>query len=91
MLFKDVLEKNFKNQKQVTYYAKEMLISEKRLNQATSKLFGKTPKEIIDDRIMLEAKRILAHTHESVKKKFAFIWDLKSRLILSNILKNMPQ
>ncbi len=68
MLFKDLLEKNYKTQKQVTYYAKEMFISEKRLNQVTSKLFGKTPKEIIDDRIMLEAKRILAHTNESVKE-----------------------
>lgn len=68
MLFKDLLEKNYKTQKQVNYYAKAMIISEKRLNQATSKLFGKTPKEIIDDRIMLEAKRILSHTNESVKE-----------------------
>jgi AraC family transcriptional regulator, transcriptional activator of pobA len=29
---------------------------------------GKTPKEIIDDRILLEAKRILAHTTESIKE-----------------------
>ena len=68
MLFKDLLEQHYKSQKQVSYYAKEMFISEKRLNQATSKLFGKTPKEIINDRIMLEAKRILAHTNESVKE-----------------------
>lgn len=68
MLFKDLLETNYKSQKQVNYYAKQMIISEKRLNQATSKLFGKTPKEMIDDRIMLEAKRILAHTSESVKE-----------------------
>jgi len=68
MLFKDLLEKNYKIQKQVSYYAKEMFISEKRLNQATSKLFGKTSKEIINDRVMLEAKRVLAHTNESIKE-----------------------
>lgn len=68
MLFKDLLEINYKNQKQVNYYAKEIIITEKRLNQATSKVLGKSPKEIIDDRIMLEAKRILAHTTESVKE-----------------------
>jgi AraC-like DNA-binding protein len=68
MLFKDLLEKYYKTQKQVNFYAKEMIISEKRLNQATSKLLGKTSKEIIDDRILLEAKRILAHTTESVKE-----------------------
>lgn len=68
MLFKDLLETEYKKQKQVNYYAREILITEKRLNQATTKVLGKTPKEIIDDRIMLEAKRILAHTTESVKE-----------------------
>lgn len=68
MLFKNLIEQHYKSQKQVSYYAKEMFISEKRLNQATSKLFGKTSKEIINDRVMLEAKRILAHTNESVKE-----------------------
>lgn len=68
MLFKDLLETCYKSEKHVNYYAKEIIITEKRLNQATTKVLGKTPKEIIDDRIMLEAKRILAHTTESVKE-----------------------
>lgn len=68
MLFKDLLETDYKSQKQVNYYAREIIITEKRLNQATTKVLGKTPKEIIDDRIMLEAKIILAHTTESVKE-----------------------
>lgn len=68
MLFKDLLETSYKNQKQVNYYAKQIIITEKRLNQATTKVLGKSPKELIDDRILLEAKRILAHTTESVKE-----------------------
>ncbi|HMR89235.1 MAG TPA: helix-turn-helix domain-containing protein [Saprospiraceae bacterium] len=68
LLFKDILETNFADQKQVKFYAKALIITEKRLNQATSKVFGKTPKEIIDNRIVLEAKRILAHTTESIKE-----------------------
>lgn len=68
MLFKDLLEVNYKNQKQVNYYAKQIIISEKRLNQATTKVLGKSPKELIDERVLLEAKRILAHTTESVKE-----------------------
>ncbi|PJJ08127.1 AraC-like DNA-binding protein [Flavobacterium sp. 1] len=68
MLFKQLLETGYKNQKKVNYYAKEISITEKRLNLATTKVLGKTPKEIINDRIMLEAKRILAHTTESVKE-----------------------
>lgn len=68
MLFKDLLETNYKNQRQVNYYAKQIIITEKRLNQITSKVLGKSPKEIIDDRVLLEAKRILAHTAQSVKE-----------------------
>lgn len=66
--FKDLLETNFIEQKQVTFYTQEMLVTEKRLNLATTKVLGKTPKEIIDDRIMLESKRILAHSTDSVKE-----------------------
>lgn len=68
MLFKDLLEIDFKTQKQVTYYSQKIIITEKRLNQSTTKILGKSPKEIIDDRVMLEAKRILAHTAESIKE-----------------------
>lgn len=68
ILFKDLLEANYKSQKQVNYYAKQIIISEKRLNQATTKVLGKSPKELIDERVLLEAKRILAHTTESVKE-----------------------
>ncbi len=68
MLFKDLLENDFRTQKKVSYFAQKILITEKRLNQATTKTLGKTPKEIIDDRILLEAKRILVHTNESIKE-----------------------
>jgi len=68
VLFKDLLEVNYKNQKQVNYYAKQLIISEKRLNLATTKVLGKSPKELIDERVLLEAKRILAHTTESIKE-----------------------
>ncbi len=68
MLFKDLLEDNYKSQKQVSFYTKSLFITEKRLNQATSKLLGKTPKEFIHDRVMLEAKRILVYTTLSIKE-----------------------
>lgn len=68
LLFKDILETGFKQQKQVNYYAKLLFISEKRLNQATTKVLGKSPKEIIDNRVVLDAKRLLAHTTETVKE-----------------------
>ncbi len=68
MLFKELLEHQFNHEKLVANYATQMHITNKRLNLATSKILGLTPKQMIDDRIMLEAKRLLAHTNESVKE-----------------------
>ncbi len=68
MLFKGLLEHHYRNWKQVGIYAKKLHVTGKRLNQATSKIWGKSPKQIIDERVMLEAKRLLAYTNESVKE-----------------------
>lgn len=68
LLFRDLLETNFTKLKAVSDYAKLIFISEKRLGQATSKILGKSPKEIINDRILLEAKRLLVHTNLSIKE-----------------------
>jgi len=66
--FKDILEENYMKRKQVSSFAIEMYITDKRLNRATSKILGKSPKQLIDERVMLEAKRLLAYTNESVKE-----------------------
>jgi AraC family transcriptional regulator, transcriptional activator of pobA len=68
MLLKDLLENNYHKQKLVSNYAQKINVTEKRLNQATSKILGKSPKKMIDERVMLEAKRLLVHTHESIKE-----------------------
>lgn len=68
LFFKELLESNFIQNKKVSFYANKMNISTKKLNQTTLKIFGKTPKNIIDDRILLECKRLLAHSNESVKE-----------------------
>lgn len=68
LLFRDLLEINYTQLKSVNDYAKIICISEKRLGQATSKVLGKSPKEIINDRILLEAKRLLVHTNLSIKE-----------------------
>jgi len=66
--FKELLEQNYKKQKRVTYYAKSIGLTEKRLNLATARILGKQPKHLIDERVMLEAKRLLAHSTDSVKE-----------------------
>ena len=68
ILFKELVDARYKQNKQVSYYAAQMSVTEKRLNGATTKILGKTPKVLIDERVMLEAKRLLAHTRESIKE-----------------------
>jgi AraC family transcriptional regulator, transcriptional activator of pobA len=68
VLFKDLLEDQFRTLKSVSGYALQMNVSEKRLTHATTKTLGKSPKIIIDERVMLEVKRLLIHTNFSIKE-----------------------
>ncbi len=68
LLFKDQLEQNFRNEKSVKKYAVELSISEKQLHKATTTLLDKTPKQLIDERVLLEAKRLLVHSNQSIKE-----------------------
>ncbi|MBN1982515.1 MAG: helix-turn-helix domain-containing protein [Chitinivibrionales bacterium] len=68
LLYKDLVDAQFKRLKTVGDYAKNMNVTEKRLNNATKKTIGKTPKEMIDERILVEAKRLLVHTRNSIKE-----------------------
>jgi AraC family transcriptional activator of pobA len=67
-LFKDLIEQQFREQKFISAYADQMHITVKRLHGVTSRILGKTPKQMIDERVMLEAKRLLVHSSESVKE-----------------------
>jgi AraC family transcriptional activator of pobA len=68
ILFKNLLEDNFKEIKSVARYVTMMSVSEKKLNKSTNMVLGKSPKQIIDERLILEAKRLLAHTTNSIKE-----------------------
>jgi len=68
LILKDLLDNNFIKHKKVSFYCQKMHLTSKKLNQITTKIFGKTPKNIIDDRVLLESKRLLAHTNESIKE-----------------------
>lgn len=66
--FKKELEKKFRSDRSVKSYAALLSISEKQLHKASTKLLDKTPKQIIDERVVLEAKRLLSHGHQSIKE-----------------------
>ncbi|MDE1191745.1 MAG: helix-turn-helix domain-containing protein [Arachidicoccus sp.] len=66
--FKELAEKHFKEQKPVSYYSEKLYISAKVLSRTTQKLSGKTPKHILDERLLLEAKRLLMHDTSAGKE-----------------------
>jgi AraC-like DNA-binding protein len=64
--FQALVEDNFARWHQVARYADRLGCSEKSLTRATAEAVGISPKAFIVSRIILEAKRLLAHTSLSV-------------------------
>lgn len=87
ILFRDLLETDFYTNKRVSYFAQKLFVTEKRLNQATSKILGKSPKQMIDERVVLECKRLLVHTNESIKE-IGYRLGFEETTNFSSILKN---
>lgn len=65
--FKRLVEQHFKAQKGVQYYCAHLAITEKRLNKATAAVVGLPAKQLIQRRVLLEAKRLLSSGSENVK------------------------
>ncbi|WP_150134519.1 AraC family transcriptional regulator [Streptomyces hyaluromycini] len=61
-LFRHELERSFAVLRQAHEYAARLGYSLKTLNRACQRATGRTARQLIDDRVMLEAKRLLAHT-----------------------------
>ena len=66
--FKRLVEEKFRAQHKVKDYASELHISAKHLSQTVKNITGKVAKEHIQDRLVLEAKRLLLHTNLSIKE-----------------------
>jgi AraC-like DNA-binding protein len=58
-IFEGLLEKNFKIEKTPSFYASQLHITLKHLNRICNEILQKTTTEVITDRIVLEAKRML--------------------------------
>lgn len=66
--FKSIVENHFKTQKGLPFYAGELLITPHRLNQISKMVSGKTAGEVIRERLLLEAKRLLVHTDLTISE-----------------------
>lgn len=68
ILFTSLVNKHFSKVRSVHEYAEMMHVPQKRLSRATAHVLGKSPKEIIRERMLLEIKRLLVHTNKSIKE-----------------------
>ncbi len=71
--FKELVEQYYQTHKWVKFYAQRLAVSQKTLQSATTQVLGKSPKEWISQRILLESKRILAYDTLSVKELSAMM------------------
>jgi len=66
--FKKKLEEHYCCTRSVNDYADLLSITPKKLNQLTNSYWGKPAKRIIEERVLLEVKRLLIHTPRSIKE-----------------------
>ncbi|HCA08737.1 helix-turn-helix domain-containing protein [Chryseobacterium sp.] len=66
--FQKLLELHFKDEKELSFYSTKLNITNSTLSKAVKKEFDKSPSQLINERITLEAKRLLHLTYRSVKE-----------------------
>ncbi|TZF99092.1 helix-turn-helix domain-containing protein (plasmid) [Chryseobacterium panacisoli] len=66
--FQKLLEVHFKNEKELSFYSDRLSITNNTLSKAVKKEFAKTPTQLINERIILESKKLLHLTYRSVKE-----------------------
>ena len=69
--FSGLVEQHCLAQHQVTFYADKLAITPGHLNVVSKAWLGKTAREVIQDRLLLEARRLLLHS-EMATKEIAF-------------------
>jgi AraC-like DNA-binding protein len=85
--FKELLEKNYAQWHRVNTYARQLNITPDYLNNVIKASIGKSAKELIVQRIILEAKRLGLHTHRS-SKEIAFSLGFDDPSHFSKLFKN---
>lgn len=66
--YKDLIDKQFMDKRQVQYYAAQLSISPNYLNVLTRKHCGRTALDLINERVLLEVKRLLLRTDLAISE-----------------------
>lgn len=68
LAFRDLLDQEHSRHHDVAWYAQRLGWSTRTLARACRTATGKSPKDLIDERVLLEARRLLAHTDVTVAR-----------------------
>ena len=66
--FQDLLEKHYKTKRSIAFYAAEFSLSTDAFSKKVKKQFSKSPSQLINERVILEAKKLLHLTYKSIKE-----------------------
>jgi AraC-like DNA-binding protein len=85
--FNALLEANYKNQSTVNFYTSRLNVTDKKLASTTKKYTGLSPLQVIHNRILLEAKRLLLFDDVS-QKEIGYTLGFDSPASFSAFIKN---
>ncbi|WP_347218896.1 helix-turn-helix domain-containing protein [Chryseobacterium sp.] len=66
--FQKMLEAHFKTEKELSFYSDKLNITNNTLSKAVKKEYSKTPTQLMNERIILESKKLLHLTYRSIKE-----------------------
>jgi AraC family transcriptional regulator, transcriptional activator of pobA len=68
MQFKSLLEQHFYTERQPSFYADQLGISTNTFSKKCREHFSRTPSELIHERVILEAKKLIHLSYQSIKQ-----------------------
>jgi len=84
--FVELIESNYKQQKELNFYFNKLNITPKKLNHIVKEITGRTASQMIIDRVIIEAKRELGFNENSIKE-IAFYLGYSDQYYFSRIFK----
>lgn len=66
--FQDLVEKHYKTERSMAFYASEFSLSTDAFSKKIKKQFSKSPSQLVNERVILEAKKLLHLTYKSIKE-----------------------
>jgi len=66
--FRALLQKNFKSERKVSYYADKLYVTPRRLTKMTEEILGKSAKQLIIEKVVNESSILLQHSAQTVSE-----------------------